>query len=212
MNEASVPSTGGGAVSGGTHERRGGNRYLTICRVAVVRRAGDMGLWRVRNISDAGLMLAADVPVRTGEVVEIELSETVSIAGKVVWADQGNCGVAFTQNIDAVALLHALALEHRADRYRALRLPIDAKAILIVGAERRPIDLVNLSQRGAGFRIVGGIQSGLNVDLLLCDGKVRRRALIRWSKGQHGGLWFTHPLNRADLESIARLQRGLPDR
>lgn len=41
-------------------DRRGAGRYRTLCRIAAVRRADDIGLWRVRNISNEGLMLSAD--------------------------------------------------------------------------------------------------------------------------------------------------------
>src|SRR3546814_6238710 len=37
------------------------------------------GLWRVRNISDRGMMLAADVPIAVGEKLEIALSDTVAL-------------------------------------------------------------------------------------------------------------------------------------
>ena len=43
-------------------DRRGSERYRTVCRIARVRRADDIGLWRVRNLSNDGLMLTADTP------------------------------------------------------------------------------------------------------------------------------------------------------
>ena len=44
-------------------ERREDNRIHTVMRVAMVRRDHDVGLWRVRNISDSGMMLTTQVPV-----------------------------------------------------------------------------------------------------------------------------------------------------
>ena len=35
--------------------RRGSERYRTVCRIARVERADDVGLWRVRNISSTSL-------------------------------------------------------------------------------------------------------------------------------------------------------------
>ncbi|HMN55017.1 MAG TPA: hypothetical protein PKC32_12615 [Sphingopyxis sp.] len=35
---------------------------------------------------------------------------------------------------------------------------------------------------------------------------IRRKAIVRWSRGTRGGLWLTQPLDRADLESIRRFQ------
>ena len=40
-------------------DRRGADRYRTVWRIAKVMRNGDAGLWRVRNMSDRGMMLAA---------------------------------------------------------------------------------------------------------------------------------------------------------
>lgn len=45
---------------------------------------------------------------------------------------------------------------------------------------------------------------GLELELLLPGGELKRRALVRWGQGRRGGLWFTHPLDRADLESMRR--------
>ena len=52
-------------------DRRGADRYRTVWRIAKVKRDGDVGLWRVRNMSDRGMMLAADVPIAVGEALEI---------------------------------------------------------------------------------------------------------------------------------------------
>ena len=57
----------------GEPDRRGADRYRTVWRIAKVTRDGDVGLWRVRNMSDNGMMLAADVPITVGEQLEIAL-------------------------------------------------------------------------------------------------------------------------------------------
>ncbi len=36
----------------------------------------------------------------------------------------------------------------------------------------------------------------------MLPGGIRRKAIVRWSRGGRGGLWLTEPLGRADLESI----------
>lgn len=189
-----------------TDERRATDRHRAVCRVARVHRADDAGLWRVRNISDEGMMLIADVPVGAGEGLKIVLSEKVVLSGTVIWAEGGRCGVAFSERIDAAATLRALAEEQRAEGYRALRLPIEAKATLVLPGGARPIDLVDISQSGAGFIYNEGFAPGVELDLVLPGGELRRRALVRWSRGRRGGLWFTQPLERSDLESLARFQ------
>ena len=185
-------------------DRRESDRHRAVCRIARVHREKDVGLWLVRNISDAGMMLVADVALAVGEQLKIALSETVVLSGEVVWADDGRCGVAFSEKIDTAATLRALAEEQRADGYRALRLPIEIQAVLAQPDGARPIDLVDISQSGAGFRYDAVLQPGTELDLLLPGGDVKRRALVRWSRGNRGGLWFTRPLDRADLESLVR--------
>lgn len=187
--------------------RRGSQRYRTVCRIARVQRADDVGLWRVRNISNEGLMLAADIPVTVGEALDISLSETMRLGGKIVWTEQGCCGVAFDAPIDAAAVLRGLAREQRAEGYRALRLPVEVEAVITLCDDARPIDLVDISQQGAGFRYDRVLDPGTEVDLILPGGDLRRRALVRWSQGRRGGLWFTQQLDRATLESIALLRR-----
>lgn len=187
-----------------SRERRGSDRYRAICRIARVTRKHDDGLWLVRNISDDGLQLATDVPVAVGEAVAIALSETIQVDGRIVWARDGRCGVIFDSSIDAAATLKALAAEQRAEGYRALRLPVAAEAILVLRNGSQPIDLVNISQQGAGYVCETEFAPGSELDLVLPGGEQRRRALVRWSRGKRGGLWFTQPLDRSDLESISR--------
>lgn len=185
-------------------DRRRGDRYRSVCRIARVKRASDIGLWRVRNISDKGMMLEADVTLAGGEAVEIALSEDTFVNGRIVWADKGYCGISFDEPIDVEETLASLALQQQAESYRALRLPVDAEAILVMRDASRLIDLVNISQSGAGFRADVPLEPGALVDLLLPGEAIKRSALVRWARGLCGGMWFTKPIERRELESIAR--------
>lgn len=184
-------------------DRRGSDRYRTVWRIAKVVRDGDVGLWRVRNMSDRGMMLAADVAITVGETLEVYLSDTVIVRGKVVWAKEGRCGVAFDDAVDVADVLKRLAAEQRATGYRQPRLPLHSKAKAITEEGTTDIELVDLSQSGAGFVHDGHLETGKILDLVL-PGDVRRKAMVRWSRGNRGGLWLTQPLDRADLESIGR--------
>ncbi len=186
-------------------DRRGADRYRTVWRIAKVLRNGDAGLWRVRNMSDNGMMLAADVPIAVGERLEIALSDTVTLRGEVVWSDEGRCGVAFDKEVDVADVLKRLAAEQRATGYRQPRLPVRTQAQAVTDEGNSSIELVDLSQHGAGFVHDGHFEVGKEFDLILAGG-VKRRAIVRWSRGGRGGLWLTQPLDRADLESIQRFQ------
>ena len=187
-------------------DRREGDRYRTVWRIAKVMRNGDAGLWRVRNISDRGMMLAADVPIAVGEKLEVALSDTVMIRGEVVWSDAGRCGVSFDKEVDVADVLKKLAAEQRATGYRQPRLSfmVTPEAVTDEGAAT-DIELVDLSQNGAGFVHDGHLEVGKEFNLVLA-GDVKRRAIVRWSRGGRGGLWLTQPLDRADLESIRRFE------
>lgn len=182
-------------------DRRGADRYRTVWRIAKIIRNGDAGLWRVRNISDRGMMLAADVPISVGERLEIALSDTVQIRGKVVWSEDGRCGVAFDKEVDVADVLKQLAAEQRATGYRQPRLPVHSRAQAVTDEGTGSIELVDLSQHGAGFLHDGHFEVGKELDLIL-PGGVKRRAIVRWSRAGRGGLRLTQPLDRADLESI----------
>lgn len=114
--------------------------------------------------------------------------------------------VEFTSPIDAAAVLAQLAAEQRAANYRAPRIAVEATAELDVGQRTCPIDLVDISQGGAGFLCSEPLAAGKRVDLILL-GHLRRAAVVRWARGGRGGLWFETPLARADVESIAWLSR-----
>ena len=191
-----------GAAGG---DRRGGDRYRTVWRIAKVMRNGDAGLWRVRNISDRGMMLAADVPIAVGEKLEIALSDTVVITGEVVWSEAGRCGVSFDKEVDVADVLKQLAAEQRATGYRQPRLPVHTRAQAVTDDGTTEIELVDMSQNGAGFIHDGHLEVGKEFDLILAGG-VKRRAIVRWSRAGRGGLWLTQPLDRADLESIHRFE------
>src|SRR3546814_3573115 len=107
--------------AGASYERRGGNRQCTVYRLARIEREGDAGLWRVRNISDHGMMLATTVAVDPGERLQIALSEQTRLTGKVVWTREGRCGVEFDEAVDAVDILRRSA-EHTSELQSLMRI------------------------------------------------------------------------------------------
>ena len=128
------------------------------------------------------------------------------IRGEVVWSDAGRCGVSFDKEVDVADVLKKLAAEQRATGYRQPRLQVHTKAQAVTDeGAATDIELVDLSQNGAGFVHDGHLEVGKEFNLVLA-GDVKRRAIVRWSRGGRGGLWLTQPLDRADLESIRRFE------
>ena len=185
-------------------ERRDGRRIHTVLRVAMVSRARDAGLWRVRNISDGGMMMAVSVPVAPGERLSVALSDTVALGATVRWWDGGRCGVAFDRPVDCAALLHDLVAEQRLPFYRPPRLPVSARAIVYCEKGLHSIRLLNLSQHGAGFAHDGRVAPGMAAKLLLADGG-EHRGVVRWSRGGRAGMYLVEPFPCDQLESACRI-------
>lgn len=185
-------------------ERREGNRFHTVLRVASVARDHDVGLWRVRNISDRGLMLASHVRVDAGEPLIINLSDTVSITGRAAWWDGERCGVAFDQPIDCGAVLGALVAEQKKPGYRPQRLGVATRAIAYCENGLHSVRVYNLSHHGAAFSHDGCFQPNMAAKLQFETGE-DYRGVVRWSQDGRAGLYLTDPIPCSKLESASRI-------
>jgi hypothetical protein len=185
-------------------ERRDGRRIHTVLRVARVARVHDAGLWRVRNISDGGMMMMASVPVTPGERLAVTLSDSVTLDAQVAWWDGARCGVAFDRPVDCSALLHDLVAEQRRPFYRPPRLPVSSRAIVYCEKGLHSVRLRNLSQHGAGFSHDGRLTPGMRAKLLFEDGD-EHRGVVRWSHDGCAGMYLVEPIPCARLESACRL-------
>lgn len=184
-------------------DRRADERFRTVYRTAKIEHGGEYALWRVRNISDRGIMLEADQSVSAGERLDIALSETVLIEARVVWAANGRCGAVFRRPIDCPALLQELAIERRRLGYRAPRLPVIARAIASNEHGPATVEVFNLSQYGVGFAHDGRFHAGMTVKIRVAGGP-ERRGVVRWSKEGRAGLFLTEPYSCRDLHDMAR--------
>lgn len=184
----------------GGRERREGLRVHTVLRVARVERADDVGLWRVRNLSDHGMMLETGIEVVPGEQLAVHLSDTISVSGRAVWCDSGRCGVEFDKPVDCAALLQDLHAEQRSPRFRPLRLPIATRAIAYCERGMHSVKIVNLSPSGASIEHDGCFTAGMSTMLCFENGE-EHRGVVRWSEGGRAGLYLTEPFPCARLES-----------
>lgn len=184
-------------------ERRADCRFRTVYRVAKVATGCDLGLWRVRNISDGGMMLITSVQVAPGEHLSIALSDTNIVEGRVCWCEAGRCGIEFDRPIDSAALLTSLAAEQRSPAYRPPRLPVSAPAIVYDEAGIHSVRISDLSQQGVGFTHHGRFPPGMKVKLQLGNG-IERRAVVSWSDEERAGLTLVEPFSCQDLESTGR--------
>src|SRR3546814_2596191 len=102
-------------------DRREGDRYRTVWRIAKVMRNGDAGLWRVRNISHPGMMLAADLTIRRAEKLVNALSDTAALRGASGCLAAGRSGVSFDKGVDVTGKHQTLGAGHRVTGYRQPR-------------------------------------------------------------------------------------------
>jgi hypothetical protein len=184
-------------------ERRAGSRFRTVYRVAKVATGCDLGLWRVRNISDGGMMLMTSVKVVPGEHLSIALSESCVLEGTVRWCEGGRCGIEFEEPIDSAALLSSLAAEQRSPDYRAPRLPVDSCAVLYDEFGIHSVRISDLSQQDVGVTHHGRIHPGMRVKLQMGNG-LERRAIVSWSDEERAGLALVDPFSCEDLASTGR--------
>lgn len=202
----SRPLTMEGNTSGDSTdlERRKGTRFHTALRIARVRREHDVGLWRVRNISDNGMMLTARVPVVPGEPLEVELSDKVALKARAVWWDGERCGVSFDEPIDSAAMLEALVAERKQSNYRAPRLTVATRAVAYCDKGLHTVRVYNMSHHGAAFTHDGCFRQGMQAKLCFETGE-EYRGVVRWSAEGRAGLFLTEPVSGAKLESANRI-------
>jgi hypothetical protein len=181
-------------------ERRDDSRVHTVMRVAMVRREHDVGLWRVRNISDGGMMLTTHVQVVPGEKLTIVLSDKVEIEGRAIWWDGTRCGVAFDRPVDCAAILEDLVAEQKAPGHHPVRLPVATRAIAYCDKGLHTVRIYDLSPHGAGFAHDGCFCAGMAVKLHFDTGE-EHRGVIRWSEDGRAGLYLVEPIPCARLES-----------
>ena len=189
---------------GSAPERRIGFRQRTLYRIAHVQTPEDDGLARVVNISDEGIGLKLQLPVRLGDELVVHLSETTAIKGKVVWTHGADCGLQLDDPIDSEALLQELASQAQARHRRPLRLAVDKPALAWTENGLRKVRLRNVSQHGMQIEHDGSFVPGLQVKVALTSG-VERRGVVRWSSQGFAGLILLEPFTPTELGSVREL-------
>jgi hypothetical protein len=186
-------------------DRRVSARIRTVCFDVRLNRGGHVGLYRVRNISDKGMMLDTHSELAAGERVLIELTEPFAIEGSVLWSAETRCGIEFVRPIDCAALLHAQAVRKRDDRRGGgLRLATMRLATAYAEHGIRAVRVTNASHRGMGLAHDGSLEEGMLLKVIVENG-IERSARVRWSKDGRAGVRLLEPLGCAELERVGRL-------
>ena len=85
--------------------RRDSERHMTLFRVGSITIGNCRELCLIKNISAGGMKIRAYSAMREGTAVSIELKCGQEIAGKAIWVDGSNVGIAFDRSVDVIELL-----------------------------------------------------------------------------------------------------------
>jgi hypothetical protein len=182
-------------------DRRAAPRLRTVFRVARVRARGDEGLARVHNLSDEGMMIELGFTVMLNDIVRVDMTDTVALDGRVVWTDGARCGLKLRWPIDSAALLRRICAEQRSGAARPIRLPMGRTAMTTSERGLRPVNIIDISQKGMKLAHDGSFHPGLAVKVTT-DAGIERRGVVRWSQDGLAGVILTEPFTVAELGSL----------
>lgn len=213
-----IPSYGSGiadAFGAVPDDRRRDRRVKTVYRLVKVEHdsaAGhDEGLARCRNLSDGGAKLDLAMPLQLNDRVTISFSPETLIDGRIIWISGGSCGVAFDQRIDSGELLRSdtttanngMPSEDKA-RPRSPRLKTNLPAKIVYHGTTREAVVTDVSVRGMKIANDGNFHPGLNVRVILADGR-EKEGVVRWSRDNIAGVMLLDPFGVEELGSVHRL-------
>jgi hypothetical protein len=179
-------------------ERRRQQRHLTILRVGALIVDGARELCLVRNISAGGVMAHVYRHFEIGTRVHVEIKNDEAMAGRVVWAEESNVGIAFDQKIDVPDLLATSKLLGDGRLARRPRVEINRRVRLRCGAEVYFADGIDISQ--GGVKLATEQKLPVNADVVVTlDGFRPLPGIVRWVKDDHVGISFLQVIPIGEL-------------
>ncbi|MDB5725272.1 MAG: PilZ domain protein [Novosphingobium sp.] len=198
------------ALGSAPGDRRGDHRIKTVYRLVKVEHDEDEGLARCRNLSDGGVKLDLAMPLDLNDRVTIGFSSETQIAGRVIWLSGDSCGVAFDEPIDSSQLLrsdmiaNSQRLANQKPRNRSPRLKTNLPAKIAYYGTTRNAVVKDVSVRGMKIANDGNFHPGLNVRVILADGR-EKEGVVRWSRDNIAGVLLLDPFGVEELGSVHRL-------
>ena len=180
-------------------ERRSETRGATVFRPVLIETDGFAGFCLVRNLSPQGMRAKVYTAFSTNECLTLRFNSDVAVAGRLVWCDADHIGVKFDRAIDVSQVLAALGTRRVDGRInRALRLPLQAPAELVIEDRIIAIELQDISQKGVKVTSSILVRTGEEVRIRL-PRMEPRKAVVRWSQAGSMGLNFARPLSFDEL-------------
>lgn len=177
-------------------------RFETLGRVARLDALGDVGLCRVMNMSNGGMMIETIIPLSCGDPVRISFDSTNALQGRVLWRVGTQAGIRFLAPIESLELIRKVARQDQIAR--PPRIPVNSAAWASSELGRFPTVVVNISQAGMRIGHSGNLSAGTKIRIALQCG-LAACGTVRWSDGNLSGVELDRALPSEQLESARAL-------
>ena len=187
------------------HERRDGERHLTLFRVGTIIIGDRRELCLIKNVSAGGMLIRAYSQLETGTLVAIEMKQGETIPARVNWTRDECAGIEFNAPVDVVELL---TNSMTGPRPRMPRIEV-----CCIASIRRDGEVYGMRARDVSQ---GGLKAESDRDLPLGAGVVvslpglpPMPAVVRWKKAGAYGISFNRLIALSDLVAWLQNQREL---
>lgn len=192
-----------GAHRAASGRGRGGARMFPLSGMGRVLDGERQALARVVSLSDDGLVLSSRIQPHLGDRLTVDVSESCSLTGEVIWVQPGQCGLRLATTIDSAALMRRLSEERAKTRRRRRWWP---EKTVVVRSELglQIVRLRDVSRNGARIVHDGRFVPGMAVKLQLAPG-IERPGVLSWSRDGIAGVELTEMLDTDQLGSVKRM-------
>ena len=185
------------------HDRRDGERHMTLYRVGSIMVEGRRELCLIKNISAGGMMIRAYCTLAEGSSLSVELKSGQPISGTVGWLRDQTAGIAFDQPIDVIGILSA---SMDGPRPRMPRIEVGGHATVREGANALRVRVCDISQGGMKIKCETVLPVGADVVVSL-PGLTAQPGVTRWTEHGYTGITFNRLLPLGELVGWLQDQR-----
>jgi hypothetical protein len=170
-------------------ERREHDRYLAILRVAKLTFGNEESLCVARNLSSGGMMIDVLARHAVGQNVRVSLAEDQHLAGHIIWQRDFTIGIRFESDIDVMEVLAKSPVLPSGYMRRMPRMPVREHAQIRVGSKALPIEICDISPRGARIRADHNLDDRETIWIVL-KGLEPISCNLRWRMDGYVGVEF----------------------
>jgi hypothetical protein len=178
------------------HEARAERRIVSVYRTCYVGTDEAIQFALLRNLSEGGAQVEADISAPVGATVFYAIEEGTQIEAEIRWKKDGRIGLA-----------NRSMSQLQEDTYprRSIRLPLRYEGDAWVDGRHYTIRIANISQQGA--RLIGLPPVTVGKPIFLKIGSIEIHSVTaRWVGELATGVRFPRPLRIAELNEILTVQ------